>query len=74
MANAPDTFFVTGLTNEQSLPSQILVTPFDGVQTTLDKALSSSNVISALQALPNSDAGLNSGDLFWNGGFLCKKA
>jgi hypothetical protein len=30
-------------------------------------------VASYLANLPNSDAGLNPGDLFWNGGFLCKK-
>jgi len=23
--------------------------------------------------LPTSDAGLNPGDMFWNGGFLCRK-
>lgn len=33
----------------------------------------SQDAIPALQALPDSDAGLASGDLFWNGGFLCKK-
>lgn len=29
--------------------------------------------IPSLQGLPSSDAGLASGDLFWNGEFLCKK-
>ena len=38
----------------------------------LDAAVSSA-VRDYLATLPNSDAGLNVGDLFWNGGFLCKK-
>ena len=34
---------------------------------------SSAAVAAYLAALPADDAGLNSGDLFWNGGFLCQK-
>ena len=30
-------------------------------------------IIAFFAALPPSDAGLNSGDMFWNGGFLCRK-
>lgn len=33
-----------------------------------------SDIASFFAALPNDDSGLNSGDMFWNGGFLCKKA
>jgi hypothetical protein len=35
----PDTFFVTGLTQQQLLASQIYVTPTGGTQTTLAQAL-----------------------------------
>jgi hypothetical protein len=33
----------------------------------------SGNIAAFFAALPDSDAGLSVGDMFWNGGFLCKK-
>lgn len=73
MTNAPDTFLVASPQFAGTSIGNALITPAGGVQGMLRDKLGSAGVIALLQALPTSDAGLVSGDLFWNGGFLCKK-
>lgn len=71
MANAPDTLLVAG--PQFAAIGDALITPTAGTQGKLADKLGSAGVIALLQALPSSDAGLASGALFWNGGFLCQK-
>lgn len=78
MSNSPDTFLVTGAQFVQTSSGDILITPTGGVQTTLRNALGNPIFISLTVVgpvtflnLPTSDAGLPSGRIWNNGGFLC---
>lgn len=58
------------------------VSPTGGLSSTQDTVPSQDiadlvgdlTVVRALQRLPDNGVDLESGDLFWNAGFLCKKA